>query len=168
MCGAGHSRLRHRRSEQAARGPADARMVVPDRPPRNISRALASAIVWVLPELAPASVAWARMGGRLRSGGLQQAHYGRSAAEELEPAGVGGSMLMRPGARTEEVTQFIIASTEPARRSWTLEPTHRLISTFDAAVILLQSIVEVAAGAVLHAFAQRRPDRTRIGRSVAT
>ena len=107
----------------------------------------------VLPELAPASVAWARICGRLRSGGLQQAHYGRSAAEELEPAGVGGSMLMRPGAGTEEVAHFIIASREPARRSWTLEPTHRLISTFDAALILLQ---------VLHAFAQRRPDRTRI------
>jgi hypothetical protein len=53
---------------------------------------------------------------------------------------------------TEEVTQFIVASTEPVRRSWALEPTHRLVSTFDATVILLQSIVQVAAGAVLHAF----------------
>jgi hypothetical protein len=69
---------------------------------------------------------------------------------------------MRAGAGAQEVTQFIVASTEPVGRSGTLEPTHRLISTFDAAVILLQSIVEVAAGAVLHAFTQRRPDRSRI------
>jgi hypothetical protein len=37
-----------------------------------------------------------------------------------------------------------------------------LVSTFDATVILLQSIVEVAAGAVLHAFTQLRPDRARV------
>jgi hypothetical protein len=102
------------------------------------------------------------MGERVRLGGLQQAHYGRSAAEEVEPAVVGGSLLMRAGAGTEEVTQFIVASTEPVGRSWALEPTHRLISTLDATVILLQSIVEVAAGAVLHASTQRRPDRTRV------
>ena len=69
---------------------------------------------------------------------------------------------MRAGAGTEEVTQFIVASTEPVSRSWALEPTHRLVSTFDATVILLQSIVQVAAGAVLHAFTQLGPDRTRI------
>jgi hypothetical protein len=69
---------------------------------------------------------------------------------------------MRAGAGAEEVTQFIVASTESVGRSRALEPTHRLISTFDATVILLQSIVEVAAGAVLHAFTQCRPDRTRV------
>jgi hypothetical protein len=72
-------------------------------------------------------------------------------------------MLMRTGAGTKEVTQFIVASTEPLSRSWTLEPTHRLVSTFDATVILFQAIVEIAAGAVLHGFAQLGPDRTRIG-----
>ena len=71
-------------------------------------------------------------------------------------------LLMRAGPGTEEVAQFVVASAKPVSRSWALKPTHRLISTFDAAVILLQSIVEVAAGAVLHAFTQRRPDRTRI------
>jgi hypothetical protein len=69
---------------------------------------------------------------------------------------------MRAGAGTEEVTQFVVASTEPVSRSWALEPTHWLVSTFDATVILLQSIVEVAAGAVLYAFTQPRPDRTGI------
>src|SRR5580693_10465874 len=102
------------------------------------------------------------MGGHVRLGGLQHAHYGRSAAEEVEPTVVGGSLLMRAGAGTEEVTQFIVASTEPVGRSWAFETTHGLVSTFDATVILLQSIVEVAAGAVLHAFTQLRPDRARV------
>ena len=69
---------------------------------------------------------------------------------------------MRAGAGTEEVTQFIVASTEPVSRSWAFEPTHGLVSTFDATVILLQSVVQVAAGAVLHAFTQLRPDRARV------
>ena len=102
------------------------------------------------------------MDGHVRLGGLQQAHYGRGAAEEVEPAVVGGNMLMRAGPGTEEVAQFVVASTKPVSRSWALKPTHRLISTFDATVILLQPIVQVAAGAVLHAFTQLRPDRTRV------
>src|SRR3954468_18871001 len=102
------------------------------------------------------------MVGYVRSGGLQDGHYGRSAAEEVEPAVVGGNILMGTGAGTKEVAQFIVASTEPLSRSWALEPTHRLVSTFDATVILLQSIVEVAAGAMLHAFTQLRPDRAGI------
>ena len=79
------------------------------------------------------------MGGHVRLGGLQHAHYGRSAAEEVEPTVVGRSLLMRAGAGTEEVAQFIVASTEPISRSWAFEPTHRLVSTFDTTVILLQS-----------------------------
>jgi hypothetical protein len=66
-------------------------------------------------------------------------------------------MLMRARAGTEEVTQFIVAATEPVSRPWALEPTHRLVATFDATMILL-----ITAGAVLHAFTQRRPDRTRV------
>ena len=71
-------------------------------------------------------------------------------------------MLMRTGAGTEEVAQFIVASTEPVSRSRALEPTHRLVSTFDATVILLQSIVEIAAGAMAHRLAQHRADRTGV------
>ena len=101
------------------------------------------------------------MSGDVRSGGLQDGHYGRSAAEKEEPAVVSGNMLMGTGAGPQEVAQFIVAPTEPLSRSWALEPTYRLVSTFDAAVILFQSIVEVAAGAVLHAFTQLGPDGTR-------
>jgi hypothetical protein len=77
------------------------------------------------------------MDGHVRLGGLQQAHDGRGAAEEVEPTVVGGNMLMRAGPGTEEVAQFVVASAKPVSRSWALKPTHRLISTFDATVILL-------------------------------
>jgi FkbM family methyltransferase len=75
---------------------------------------------------------------------------------------VGRNMLMGTGAGAEEVTQLIVASTEALSRSWALEPTHRLVAALDAAVILLQSVVEIAAGAMLHGFTQCRPDRAGI------
>jgi len=34
------------------------------------------------------------MGGPVQSGGFQDGHYGRCTAEEMEPAVVGGNMLM--------------------------------------------------------------------------
>ncbi len=68
-------------------------------------------------------------------------------------------MLMGTGAGTKEVAQFIMAATEPACRSWALEPAHRLVTTFDATVILFQAIVEIPAGAMLHGFTQTGPDR---------
>jgi hypothetical protein len=64
-------------------------------------------------------------------------------------------MLVRVGAGTEEVTQFIEASTEPVSRSWAFESTHGLVATFNATVILLQPIVEIAVGAMLHASTQQ-------------
>ena len=76
------------------------------------------------------------MDGHVRLGGLQQGHDGRGAAEEAEPT-VLGNMLMRAGPGTEEVAQFVVAPAKPVSRSWALKPTHRLISTFDATVILL-------------------------------
>jgi hypothetical protein len=49
----------------------------------------------VLSDFAPASITQGRIGGHVGSGGFKDGHYGRSATEELEPAGVGGSLLMR-------------------------------------------------------------------------
>ena len=71
-------------------------------------------------------------------------------------------MLMRAGEGTEEVSQLIVASTKPVSRSRALEPTHRLVATFDATVILLQLIAEIAAGAMLYGFTQCRLDRAGI------
>jgi hypothetical protein len=39
------------------------------------------------------------------------------STEKVKPAVVGGNMLMRAEAGTEEVAQFIVASTEPFSRS---------------------------------------------------
>ena len=62
---------------------------------------------------------------------------------------------------TEEVTQLVEdAPTEPVSRSWAFGATPGLVATFDATAILLQSIVEIAVGAMLHASTQRRPDGT--------
>ena len=70
-------------------------------------------------------------------------------------------MLMRAGTGTEEVTQLVEdAPTEPVSRSWAFGATPGLVATFDATAILLQSIVEIAVGAMLHASTQRRPDGT--------
>jgi hypothetical protein len=50
------------------------------------------------------------------------------------------------GLRTEVVAQFVVTSTEPGRRSGALETAHGPGSAFEAAVLLFQSIVPVAAG----------------------
>jgi hypothetical protein len=76
------------------------------------------------------------MDGHVRLGGLQQPHDGRGAAEEVEPTVVGGNIICE-GGTGEEVAQFVVTSTKPVSRWWALKPTHRLISTFDATVILL-------------------------------
>jgi hypothetical protein len=68
-------------------------------------------------------------------------------------------------AGVEEVAELIVASIEPVGGSWALEPTHRPIPTFDATVILLQPIVEIAAGSVLHSLAQRRPNALHLSRA---
>ena len=60
------------------------------------------------------------------------------------------------------VAQFVVSSTEPGGRSGALEPAHRPVSTFQAAVVLFQSVISVAAGAMAHLLAQLSPDRPRV------
>ena len=102
------------------------------------------------------------MDEEVRSGGRQDVHDGSGAAEKLQSAVSGGNMMMGAEAETEEVPQFVVASTEPPCRVRALEPAHWLVAAFDATMILLQSVVEVTAGAVLHVLPQRRTDRTRV------
>jgi hypothetical protein len=52
-------------------------------------------------------------------------------------------MLAVKGADTEEVTKLIMATTEPAGGDKTSEATHTSYPSLDAAVILLQPIVQV-------------------------
>ncbi len=68
-------------------------------------------------------------------------------------------MLMVAGARAEEVTQFIVSPAEPGGRSRALEAPHGPVAPFDAAVILLQPVVQITTASVPHALAQLGPDR---------
>ena len=76
----------------------------------------------------------------------------------MEPAGVVGDLLIGSGAGTEKVTQLVVDTAEFAGRSWILEPAHRTIAAFDAAVILLEPVIEIVAVAVPYACAQGRPN----------
>src|SRR4051794_9647439 len=91
--------------------------------------------------------------------GLQNGQHGRGPPEVEQSAAVGGNVLMVAGARAEKVAEFIVSATEPGRRSWALEAPHGSVAAFDAAVILLQPVVQVGAGPVPHIFAQLGADR---------
>src|SRR5512132_2449546 len=68
-------------------------------------------------------------------------------------------MLVVTGAGAEDVSKFIVPPAEPGRGSGTLEAAHRSVSAFEAPVILLQPVIEVAAGPVPHPFAELGLDR---------
>jgi len=68
-------------------------------------------------------------------------------------------MLMLARARAEKVAQFIVSATEPSGGSRTFEAPHGPVSAFDAAVILLQPVIQVGTGPVPHTLAQRGADR---------
>jgi hypothetical protein len=65
-------------------------------------------------------------------------------------------------AGAEEVAELVVTSTEPRRWSDALEAAHRPVSTFDAAMILLQSVGQVAAGPVLDVLAELTADGSGI------
>src|ERR1700742_2532531 len=101
---------------------------------------LASTSIFTICRLAPVLSALAPLGRVCQkpvspdhSGRLQQVQYGRGLAEEVKSAAIGGDMLFLARARAEDVAEFIVASTEPLRGKWTLEPAHRSIPAFDAA-----------------------------------
>src|SRR4051794_39109154 len=73
-------------------------------------------------------------------------------------------MLVRAGARAEKVAEFIVSPAEPGGRSRALEAPHGPVAAFDAAVILLQPVVQVATGPVPHTLTQLGPDRAGIHR----
>src|SRR3954464_13376269 len=78
--------------------------------------------------------------------GLQDGQHGHAAEEEPESAAIGGNMLMVAGARAEEAAQFIVCATEPSGGSGTFEAPHWSVAPFDAAVVLLQPIIQVSTG----------------------
>src|SRR3712207_2024747 len=72
-------------------------------------------------------------------------------------------MLVVAGAEAEGVAEFVVTATEALRRGEALESTHTSDPSFDAPMILLQSIVLVCAGPVHDPSAERRADRPRVG-----
>jgi hypothetical protein len=70
--------------------------------------------------------------GRGVSGGFQHIQNRCGAAKEVEPAVVGGDLLIGSGAGTEEATQLAIGVSEFASRSSAIEPAHRTVAAFDA------------------------------------
>src|SRR5918998_2088271 len=92
--------------------------------------------------------------GQGRSRGFQDGEHGRGPAEEEHSAAVCGNMLVVTGAGAEDVSEFIVPPAEPGRGSGTFEAAHRSASAFEAPVVLLQPVVEVAAGPVAPPFAQ--------------
>src|SRR4051795_13022490 len=97
-----------------------------------------------------------------RSSGFQDAQHGHGPPEKEQPAAIGGNVLVRTGAEAEEVSEFVVTSAEPGGRSWALEAPHGPVAAFDAPVVLLQPVIQVAAGAVPHPFAELAPDRPRV------
>src|SRR4051795_6502920 len=75
--------------------------------------------------------------------GFQDGQHGHAAAEELESAAIGGHMLMVAGARAENVAPFVVSPAEPGGGSGALKAPHGPVATFDAAVILLQPVVQM-------------------------
>src|SRR4051812_43603948 len=68
-------------------------------------------------------------------------------------------MLMVAGARAEEVAQLIVSPAKPGGRSGALEAPHGPVAAFDAAVILLQPVVQIPTASVPHSLAQLGADR---------
>jgi len=57
------------------------------------------------------------------------------------------------------VAEFVVASTKPGSRLAALESAHRLVSTLDAAMVLLNPVVEIAAGPMARTVAEFGLDR---------
>src|SRR4051812_21352110 len=66
------------------------------------------------------------------------------------------------GAEAEKVAEFVVGPAEPGGRSGTFEAPHGPIAAFDAAVVLLQPVIQVGAGPVPHSLAQLGPDCPRV------
>src|SRR3954468_23251564 len=91
--------------------------------------------------------------GDVPSRGFQDGQHCHGPPEEEQSASVGGYVLVMAGAEAEKVAEFIVGPTEPGGRSGAFEAPHGPIAAFDAAVVLLQPVIQVGAGPVPHIFA---------------
>jgi hypothetical protein len=72
------------------------------------------------------------------------------------------NMLAHPGPAANEVAQFVVASAIACRRRGAFQSQHRSTSAFDAAMVLLKSVVEIATRPMSHLPAEPGLDRSGI------
>ena len=68
-----------------------------------------------------------------------------------QSAAESGNVFVVAESNAKEVAELVVATAEPGRRSGALEAEHGPVSAFEAVVVLLQPVVEVAAGPGDHA-----------------
>jgi hypothetical protein len=98
-----------------------------------------------------------------RSGGLQDAERYRGSAHVLPTPRCRGNTLAHAGPAAQEVSELVVAAAIPPRRSSALQSKHRSTSALDAAVILLESVVQIATCPMPHMAAEFCPDCPGIG-----
>jgi hypothetical protein len=73
------------------------------------------------------------------------------------------NVLVVAGSAAEEVAKFIVLSAEPVGRVMLLEAPHTSDPSFDPAMVLFQSIIQVDARPVADVAAQGGADRALVG-----
>ena len=99
----------------------------------------------------------------MRSGSLQDAERYRGSAHVLPTPRCRRNTLAHAGPATQEVSELVVTAAIPPRRSSALQSKHRSTSAFDAAVILLKSVVQIAICPMPHMAAEFCPDCPGIG-----
>ena len=99
----------------------------------------------------------------MRSGGLQDAERYRGSAHVLPTPRCRRNTLAHVEPATQEVSELVVTAAIPPRRSSALQSKHRSTSAFDAAVILLKSVVQIAICPMPHMAAEFCPDCPGIG-----
>jgi hypothetical protein len=87
------------------------------------------------------------LGAGVSLGTPQSCEHGACTMEVKQTAAVGGDMLAVVAAETEKGTELVKSSAGPLGR---IEASHTSDLAFDAPVILLQSIVSISAGPMVH------------------
>ncbi len=103
----------------------------------------------------PRGLSWSR--------DLHHANCDASVTEEATASAGCWNVLVVTGSAAEEVAEFIVLSAEPLGRVMLLEATHTSDPSFDPAMVLFKSIIQVDARPVADVAAQRRADCAWVG-----
>jgi hypothetical protein len=88
------------------------------------------------------------------SSGFEDAEGDRYPAHVAIALGRGGHVVAHLGSASKKGTEFVVGAAEASGCVGVHEPEHGSTSALDAAVVLLETVVEIAAGSVPHALAQ--------------